>query len=294
MSAVTTVFTSHWPDVQVPAVPLPEFLLAGAAGRAQKPALIDGPSGRVTSYGELADRVRRPAAGLAARGLRKGDVFAILAPNQPEWLVAAFGAMTAGGVVTGINPLHTPGEVAGQLTGAAARFLLTVPPFLPTARAAVDRSGGQVEIVLVGPPTEGTTPFANLLTHDDELPAVAIDSAVDLAMLPYSSGTSGLPKGVMLTIGPAWRTCCSNRPGSSSTRTTGCSPSPRSSTPSGPGWWPEARCTPARRSSRCRASTSRRFSVSSRSTGSPGWSWCHRSCSHWRSTLLSTGTTCPP
>ena len=201
-----TVFTSHWPDVRVPDVSLPELLLAGAADRADEPALVDGPTGRVTSYGELATAVRRVAAGLAARGLRKGDVFAILAPNMPEWLVAAYGAMTAGGVVAGINPLYTPDEVAGHLVGSGARFVLTVPPFLSTAQAAVERVGGQAEIVLVGPPTEGTTAFAELLTHGDDPPPVVIDPAVDLALLPYSSGTSGLPKGVMLTH----RACVAN------------------------------------------------------------------------------------
>lgn len=60
-----TVFTSHWPDIEIPSLPLPEFLLAGAVDRADEPALVDGPSGRVTSHGELAVAVRRVAAGLA-------------------------------------------------------------------------------------------------------------------------------------------------------------------------------------------------------------------------------------
>jgi acyl-CoA synthetase (AMP-forming)/AMP-acid ligase II len=58
-------------------------------------------------------------------------------PNLPEWLLAAYGVMTAGGVVSGINPLYTAAEVATQLADADARFAVTVPPFLPTARAAV-------------------------------------------------------------------------------------------------------------------------------------------------------------
>jgi acyl-CoA synthetase (AMP-forming)/AMP-acid ligase II len=87
----STVFTSHWPDAETPEVPLPEFLLASAAARAGEPALVDGPTGRATSYGELAAGVRPVAAALAARGLRKGEVFAVLvlAPNIPEWLLAA-------------------------------------------------------------------------------------------------------------------------------------------------------------------------------------------------------------
>jgi acyl-CoA synthetase (AMP-forming)/AMP-acid ligase II len=102
------VIGSPWRDLAVPGVSLPEFLLAIAADQAERPAVIDAASGRMLRYGELADAMRRVAAGLAALGLRPGDVLAILAPNSPEWLVACFGAMAAGGVVTGINPLTPP------------------------------------------------------------------------------------------------------------------------------------------------------------------------------------------
>jgi acyl-CoA synthetase (AMP-forming)/AMP-acid ligase II len=201
-----TVFRSHWPDVEIPRLSLPELLLAGAAERADAPAIVEGPTGRITSYVQLAADVRRVAAGLAAHGLRKGDVLALLAPNMPEWLVAAYGAMTAGGTVAGINPLYTPDEVAAQLADADARFLVTVPPFLDTARAAVKRAGLRTVIVLHGPPTPDTLAFRDLTEHGDEPPAVAIDPDVDLALLPYSSGTSGLSKGVMLTH----RACVAN------------------------------------------------------------------------------------
>ena len=119
------VLTGPWPDPVVPGISLPEVLLATAAEHAERPALIDASSGRTLHYGELADGMHRVASGLAGLGLRPGDVFAILAPNSPEWLLACYGALAAGGVVTGINPLCTPGEVAAQLTDACARFVLT-------------------------------------------------------------------------------------------------------------------------------------------------------------------------
>jgi acyl-CoA synthetase (AMP-forming)/AMP-acid ligase II len=200
-----TVFRSRWPEAVIPSMALPQFLLA-AADRGDRPALIDGLTGRVTSYGEFAALMGRVAAGFAAHGLRKGQVVAILAPNCPEWLVAAYGAMTAGGVVTGINPLYTPAEVAGQLSGSGARFLVTIPPFLSTARAAIQQTGGAVEIVVLDEPAPGTIAFADLLAHGDTPRDVTIDPAVDLALLPFSSGTSGLPKGVQLTH----RACVAN------------------------------------------------------------------------------------
>jgi acyl-CoA synthetase (AMP-forming)/AMP-acid ligase II len=140
-----------------------------------------------------------------AMSLWEGDAFAIMAPNSPEWLVGCFGAMAAGGVVTGINPLYTPDEVAGQLGDADARFLLTIPAAVPTAREAVRRAGGRARIIVLGDAPDGTIPFADLLAQSAGPPSALIDPDA-LALLPYSSGTTGLPKGVMLTH----RACLTN------------------------------------------------------------------------------------
>ncbi|HSO51155.1 MAG TPA: 4-coumarate--CoA ligase family protein [Actinomycetes bacterium] len=191
------IVLSPHPDVTVPDVPLHEYVLADAMGRADQAALIDGPSGRTLTYGQLAGGVRRVAAGLAARGFAKGDVFAIYSPNVPEYALAFYGVSAAGGVNTTISPLYTVDELVRQLTDARARFLLTVPPFLPKALEAAGRSG--VEEVFVLGEGEGATPFADLLTAGDTPPEVDIDPASDLVVLPYSSGTTGLNKGVMLT-----------------------------------------------------------------------------------------------
>jgi acyl-CoA synthetase (AMP-forming)/AMP-acid ligase II len=191
------VVLSPHPDVTVPDVPLHEFVLADAMQRADQAALIDGPSGRTLTYGQLAGGVRRVAAGLAARGFAKGDVFAIYCPNVPEYALAFYGVSAAGGINTTVSPLYTVEELVRQLTDAHARFLLTVPPFLAKALEAADRSG--VEEVFVLGEGEGATPFADLLTAGDTPPAVEIDPASDLVVLPYSSGTTGVNKGVMLT-----------------------------------------------------------------------------------------------
>ena len=188
---------SDLPGPDPEAVPVTEFLLEHASRFGDKPALIDGPTGRAVTYRQLADGVGRVAAALAARGFGKGDVLALSSPNLPEYALAMYGAMAAGGVVTGANPLLTAGELAGQLADAGASVLVTVPPFLETARVAADRAG--VAEVLVFGEAEGVTPFASLLATEDAPPKVRIDPAGDLAALPYSSGTTGLAKGVELT-----------------------------------------------------------------------------------------------
>ncbi len=192
------IIRCQYPDVEIPDLPITEFVLGHAAERGDKPAIVDGPSGRTLTYAQLVDHVRRTAAGLAARGFSKGDVLGIYSPNMPEYAVAFHAAASLGGISTTVNPLYTPRELAQQLTDCGAKFLLTVPPLIDTARAAAERVPSIREIFVFGE-AEGATPFASLLTHGDQPPRVAIDARTDLVALPYSSGTTGLAKGVMLT-----------------------------------------------------------------------------------------------
>jgi acyl-CoA synthetase (AMP-forming)/AMP-acid ligase II len=193
-----SVIRSPHPDVEIPDLPLHELVLAGAGERGNRAAVIDGPTGRALTYSQLAAGVRQMAAGLAARGFGKGDVFAVYSPNVPEYAVAFYGVSAAGGATTTVNPLYTAGELASQLADAGARFLLTAPPLLDRAIEAATRSG--VEEVFVFGQAKGATPFASLLSATGTAPpAVGIDPATDVVALPYSSGTTGLAKGVMLT-----------------------------------------------------------------------------------------------
>ncbi|MGE5636615.1 MAG: AMP-binding protein, partial [Nocardioidaceae bacterium] len=191
------MFRSPFPDVAIPDTPLTDFVLARAGELGDRPALIDAASGRTLSYAGLAEAVRAVAAGLAARGFGKGDVFAHYAPNLPEYPVAFHGVARVGGVNTTVNPLFTPDELARQLRDSGARLLVTVPALVDKAAAAAEAAG--VEEVFVYGESEGATPFASLAKADGEAPDVAIDPAEDVVALPYSSGTTGLPKGVMLT-----------------------------------------------------------------------------------------------
>jgi acyl-CoA synthetase (AMP-forming)/AMP-acid ligase II len=145
--------------------------------------LIDGSSGAAIAYAQLAARVDRAAAGLAARGLRPGDVLALWAPNCPEWAIAALGAMAAGAGVTGVSPMCAERELAGQLMDCEASILVAAPELVDVARRA-----GVRQAVAVGE-----------IEGEGAAPAVALEPARAVALLPYSSGTTGLPKGVMLT-----------------------------------------------------------------------------------------------
>jgi acyl-CoA synthetase (AMP-forming)/AMP-acid ligase II len=188
---------SPFPDVDIPDMPFTDFVLERAGEQGDKPAFIDGPSGRTITYAQLTESVRGLAAGLAERGFGKGDVFAHYAPNLPEYAVAFHGVATAGGASTTANPLMTVDELSSQLVDSGARLLVTVPELLEKATAAAERSG--VEEIFVYGEAAGATPFESLLRSGTELPRIEIDPANDLIALPYSSGTTGLPKGVMLT-----------------------------------------------------------------------------------------------
>ena len=190
------IYRSPFPDVEIPVVSLPTYLFEHADQWADKPALIDGPTNRTLTYGQLTTAVKRTATGLAARGFSKGDVFAIYSPNIPEYAIAFFGVASAGGVNTTINPTYTAKELRHQLLDSGATYLVTIPQFLDAARDAITDTG--VKEIFVFGEAEGATPFADLMIAG-EPPQIEIDPKEDLVALPYSSGTTGLSKGVMLT-----------------------------------------------------------------------------------------------
>ena len=191
------IFRSPYPDVQIPDVSLTSFGLRHAQRLADKPAIVDGLTGQGYTYGQLAAAVQAVGSALAKRGLRKGDVFAIYAPNSPEYAVAFHAVVSLGGIVTPVNPAATGEELARQLNDSGAAYLLAGSQCLERATAAIGHAPVRELFVLGDTPID--TPFSALLSDAGVPPTVTIRPAEDLAALPYSSGTTGLPKGVMLT-----------------------------------------------------------------------------------------------
>ncbi|MGH3979205.1 MAG: AMP-binding protein [Pseudonocardiaceae bacterium] len=192
-------FRSPFPDVEIPDVSLPDLLFGDVAGKADRPALVDGVSGQTITYGQLSVLVDQVAGALAARGIGKGDVVAVFAPNTPYYAVAFHGILRAGATATTVNALYTPDELAAQLRDSQAKLMFTVSPFLERAQAAAAVEGVRVTETVVLDGAAGHPSLADLLAQDGAPPEISIDPARDLAVLPYSSGTTGNAKGVMLT-----------------------------------------------------------------------------------------------
>jgi len=175
---------------------VPRFVRERARRHSAAVAMVDGPSGRSYTYGDLDHLIGRCAAGLAAQGFSPGDTLLLFSPNSPEWVIAALGAMAAGGRVSGANPTYTVAELAQQMSDANTHFAFTIPPLLDTVRDAASQSS--CERLIVFGAADGVLGFDTLLACEDAEPVVP-DDPDSIALLPYSSGTTGIPKGVMLT-----------------------------------------------------------------------------------------------
>ena len=191
------IFKSPHASVTIPETSVTDYVLRRADELGDKPALIDGPTGRTYTYGQLPSYIRTLAAGFARQGLRKGDVLAIFSPNLPEYALAFHAAATLGVATTMVAPLFTDEEIIKQLNDSGAKYLLTIPQLMDKA-LGVAQASAISKIFVIGE-AEGGVSFASLLMEEEEPAGLKLQPREDVAVLPYSSGTTGFPKGVMLT-----------------------------------------------------------------------------------------------
>lgn len=184
-----TVFTSPYPDVALTDLSITEQVFQNLETRPDDVVLTDGPSGRTLTGGELMAQVQAMAGGLAQAGYGAGKTVAIMAPNMPEYCVVFHAVVWGGGTITTLNPTYTANEVAHQMADSGADVLITIPDFLETAQGGANGK----PVIAIGTP-EYTALFADPI--DAQVP---VDLDAFTAVLPYSSGTTGLPKGVMLS-----------------------------------------------------------------------------------------------
>jgi acyl-CoA synthetase (AMP-forming)/AMP-acid ligase II len=189
------VHTSSFPDVEIPRVPITEFVLRRADELADRMAIEDVGGERGYTFGQLKQLVHSFAGGLQAKGIGPGSTVAIMAPNLPEYAIVFHGVAVAGATNTTLNPTYTADEIRHQLQDSGACMLVTIGMFLDTAKAAVE--GTSVTEIVTMDGVEGTTGLMSLL--GDPIEQVEVDPDEHVVVLPYSSGTTGLPKGVMLT-----------------------------------------------------------------------------------------------
>jgi long-chain acyl-CoA synthetase len=195
-----------------------------ASAQAHPQAIMIDFMGRKYRYGEMMEAIRHVACGLQALGVKKGDRVGLYLPNTPHYVAAYYGALMMGAIVVNFSPLYTAAELEHQVEDSGTRilFTLSVKALLPTALEVLDNSslerlvvGSIVEVLPTGkamlyrlfkagetaplPDDPRVTPYARLIANKGDCTVASIDPVNDIALLQYTGGTTGQPKGAMLT-----------------------------------------------------------------------------------------------
>jgi acyl-CoA synthetase (AMP-forming)/AMP-acid ligase II len=214
----TTTANSAGRGLDAPVIPdatLPEFVLGQAHVRGGKRALVEAGTGRELSYAQLAAAAREAGAWLAARGVHPGDVLALCTPNSIEFVVTWYAASSIGAILTTVNPVASGEEIIHQLRQTGASWLVTTADLaVPKLEAAA--LGSEIAQTFVIGAGAGEMPGARrfeVLGPVGEAEAPPVDlSPSDVAFLPSSSGSTGLPKSVVLTHRNLVADLCQMRP----------------------------------------------------------------------------------
>ncbi|CAL5361690.1 unnamed protein product [Camellia sinensis] len=192
------IFRSKLPDIYIPKqLPLHSYCFENISQFSSKPCLINGSTGKVYTYSDVELTSRKVAAGFHNLGIQQRDTIMLLLPNCPEFVFAFLGASYLGAIITMANPFFTPAETIKQAKASNSKLIITQSSY--TSKVLDYSSENNVKIICIDSPPDGCLHFSELIqSNETQLPEVEIDSN-EVVALPYSSGTTGLPKGVMLT-----------------------------------------------------------------------------------------------
>nr|AAF91308.1 4-coumarate:coA ligase 3 [Rubus idaeus] len=191
------VFKSKLPDLPNISnhLPLHTYCFENISDFSERPCLIIGSTGKSYTFSETRLLSQKTGVGLSKLGIHKGDVVMILLQNCAEFVFAFMGASMIGAVTTTANPFYTASEIFKQLEASNAKLIITQSQYVDKLR----QPGQHFQVVTIDDPPENCLHFSVLSdANENELPQVSIDPD-DPVALPFSSGTTGLPKGVILT-----------------------------------------------------------------------------------------------
>ncbi|XP_042481166.1 4-coumarate--CoA ligase 2-like [Macadamia integrifolia] len=199
----TFIFRSKLPDIPISNhLPLHTYCFENVSEFSERPCLISGSNGKIYTFAETHLLCRKTAVGLSNLGIKQGDVIMILLQNNPEFVFSFMGASMIGAITTTANPFYTQAEIFKQFEASGAKVIITQSQYVDKLRDSSEKfpkMGEDFKVITIDDPPENCLHFSVISESDEkDLPIISIDPS-DPVALPFSSGTTGLPKGVILT-----------------------------------------------------------------------------------------------